>query len=194
MKLNFYCLDLDCPGLPSKLGPPSLKYSSYYDQKKCVLERFPQDLSKYVALKDLFISQDKYVKSTLTNREQPYELFYDLGLTADCSFIDGNSCKNMDREFDTTQITNYKIGRTLNTINTINGTNISDLNIKLPLHSLDQMHNEKNATSARIVKTFEHPHPGYATPSPSSYALAKRQVVTRPIRIRPTSWFKESRG
>lgn len=32
------------------------------------------------------------------------------------------------------------------------------------------------------------------TPSPSSYALAKRQVVTRPIRIRPTSWFKESRG
>jgi len=38
-----------------------------------------------------------------------------------------------------------------------------------------------------------HPHSRpRATPSPRSETLAKRQVVSR--RIRPTSWFKESRG
>ncbi|KAL6255451.1 hypothetical protein P5V15_013786 [Pogonomyrmex californicus] len=53
------------------------------DQKKCALKHFPQDLPKYVTLKDLFLSQDKYIKPTLTNREQPYESVYDLGSTAD---------------------------------------------------------------------------------------------------------------
>lgn len=52
----------------------------------------------------------------------------------------------------------------------------------------------KQLLHASSVGAFKRPHPDYAIPSPFSYALAKRQVVTRPIRIRPTSWFKESRG
>lgn len=63
-------------------GTSSSICSIYQDQKKCTLE-FQQDLPKYVALKDLFLSQDKYVKPILTNREQSYESFYNLGLTAD---------------------------------------------------------------------------------------------------------------
>lgn len=42
------------------------------------------------------------------------------------------------------------------------------------------------------VSGHRHPHPECATPSPCSEALTKRQVVSH--RIRPTSWFKESRG
>ncbi|XP_011704407.1 PREDICTED: uncharacterized protein LOC105459809 [Wasmannia auropunctata] len=102
-----------------------------------MLEWFPQDhFPKYVALKDLFLSQDKCVKSTLTNRKQLYESFYDLGLTANYSFIEGNNCENVEREFDAIQITNY-IGHELNTIYTKNGTNIggSCLDIRLPLYS-----------------------------------------------------------
>ncbi|XP_024868464.1 uncharacterized protein LOC112452469 [Temnothorax curvispinosus] len=129
-------------------GAPSSIRSTHHDQKECTLERFPQDLPKYVALKDLFSSQDKYVKLTLTNREQPYESFYDLGLTADYSFIEGNNCENAGREFDAMQITNY-IERELNTIYTKNGTNIdsSCLDTKPSLHSCDGVHSWKNECS-----------------------------------------------
>lgn len=66
-------------GAPSSL----LLYSAYRDKRKRTIEDFSADSPKYVALKDLFLSQDEDTTSTLINCEQPYESFYDFGLTTD---------------------------------------------------------------------------------------------------------------
>lgn len=63
-------------------GATSSIYGVYRDPKESIIERFLQDTPKYVALKDLFQSQDKSVTST-ANCEQPYESFYDFGFTTD---------------------------------------------------------------------------------------------------------------
>lgn len=61
-------------------GTLSSIYGIYCDpSKEC--ERFPRDTPKYVALKDLFLLQDKDVTST--NCKQPYESFYDFGFSTD---------------------------------------------------------------------------------------------------------------
>lgn len=81
----------------------------------------------------------------MTNREQSYESFYNLGLTANYSSVERNNCKNAEKEFDAMQITNY-IGRNLNITYTRNGTNLDILCLdsKPPLRSCDRMHNERN--------------------------------------------------
>ncbi|KMQ95568.1 titin isoform x12 [Lasius niger] len=119
-------------------------YDVYRDPKESIIERFPQDTPKYVALKDLFLSQDKDVTSTM-NCEKPYESFYDFGFTADYSFIEGNNRENVTKDFDSIKERNY-IGHELDTIYTKNKLDIDDLrlDIKLPLYNRDGMHNVKN--------------------------------------------------
>lgn len=63
-------------------GATSSIYGVYRDPKKCIIERFPQDAPKYVALRDLFLSQDKDVMSTM-DCKQPHESLYDFGFAID---------------------------------------------------------------------------------------------------------------
>ncbi|XP_029677452.1 uncharacterized protein LOC115244161, partial [Formica exsecta] len=126
-------------------GALSSIYGIYCDpNKECLIERFPQDTPKYVALKDLFLSQDKDVTSII-NCKQPYESFYDFGLSTDYSFIEGNNRENATRNFDTIKETNY-IGHELDSIYTKNKTDIDDLrlDIKFPLYNCDGVYNVEN--------------------------------------------------
>lgn len=66
---------------PTFTGATSSIYGFYRNPKEYIIERFPQDTPKYVALRDLFLSQDKDV--TPTDYKQPYESLYDFGFALD---------------------------------------------------------------------------------------------------------------
>lgn len=86
-------------------GATSSIYGIYHNPKEYIIEQFPQDTPKYVALRDLFLSQDKDITST-TDYKQPYESLYDFGFAIDYRYL--HRLLNIIRQIQYYSLSNYR--------------------------------------------------------------------------------------